>query len=82
MIHGYVTLQMRRDKSEYVRRENARVEKNLLNGRRPAFGRIDLRCLLRSARRYEGLISEYENDGDRAEVVEKISVQDKCNENR
>jgi len=31
---------------------------------------------------YEGLASECENDGDRAEVIGKISARDNCNGSR
>lgn len=61
MIRGYVTSQMRWDKSEYVKGENAPYSGGELVERSSSrVRRIDPRCLLRAARR---LMPECERRG-------------------
>lgn len=67
MIRGCITSQIRWDKNGYAKRASAVAAAGREGGTcwtvvAPRVRWIDLRCLLRAARRYEGLTSECEND--------------------
>lgn len=83
MIRGYVTWQTRRDKNGYAKLRECRIAgENLLNGRRPVSDGSIFGVFIACSEALQGGDRDCENGGDGAEVVEKISARNNCNESR